>query len=108
VSVADHKALLLRYISDVWDAGDVEAVERFLSPSFRRHTSSTGESVDLAGQIKRLEGFREAFPDIIIEVEDIIAEEDRVAFRSTMRGTHRGHFLGIPPTGREGHVLDSL
>lgn len=101
MSVDDHKALLLRYISEVWDAGDPKAVERFLAPSYRRHTSPTGESIDLAGQIKRLKGFREAFPDITIEVEDVIAGEDRVAFRSTMRGTHRGHFLGIPPTGRK-------
>lgn len=101
MSVDDHEALLLRYMSEVWDAGDPKAVGRFLAPSYRRHRSPTGEPIDRADQIKRLEGFREAFPDITIKVEYVITGEDHVAFRSTMRGTHRGDFLGIPPTGRK-------
>lgn len=101
VSIDDNKALLQRYMSEVWDAGNPEAVTRFLAPDYRRHSSPTAESIDLAGQITRLKGFREAFPDITIELDDIVAAEDRVAFRSTMRGTHLGRFHGIPPTGQE-------
>lgn len=70
-------------------------------PSHRRHTSPSAEPINLAGQIKRLKGFREAFPDITIEVEDIIAGKDRFAFRSTMHGTHLSQFLGIPPTRQD-------
>lgn len=100
MSADDSRALLERYVHDVWDEGDPEAVERFLAPGYRRHASPTAAPIDLAGQVERLKGFRRAFPDITIEVEDIIAGEDRVAFRSTMRGTHQGDLLGIPPTGR--------
>ncbi len=56
--------------------------------------------LDRGAQRDRLEGFRTAFPDVTIELEDVVAEDDRVAFRSTMRGTHLGEFLGIGPTGR--------
>jgi steroid delta-isomerase-like uncharacterized protein len=53
------------------------------------------------------EGFRQmmgmffaAFPDMHVEVVDIIAEGDKVASRGTMRGTHRGEFMGISATGK--------
>jgi len=43
---------------------------------------------------------REAFPDLSVSVEDVMSEGDRVAARVTMRGTHRGEFQGIAPTGK--------
>ena len=43
---------------------------------------------------------REGFPDLGITIEDVIAEGDRVAARVVMRGTHRGEFQGIAPTGK--------
>ena len=41
-----------------------------------------------------------AFPDARFTVEDELAEGDRVVSRSTLRGTHQGEFMGIPPTGK--------
>ncbi|HET7271965.1 MAG TPA: ester cyclase [Rubrobacter sp.] len=43
---------------------------------------------------------RQAFPDLSVTVEDVMAEGDRVAARVTMRGTHLGEFQGIAPTGK--------
>ena len=101
MSTEDNRALLRRYMSEVWEHGEPEAVKRFVAPSYRRHTSPATQPLDLAGQIQRLKGFREAFPDIGIQVENVIAEDDSIALRSTLRGTHLGQFLGIPPTGRK-------
>lgn len=42
-----------------------------------------------------------AFPDPQFTVEDLIAEADQVVARWTFRGTHRGPFAGIPPTGKQ-------
>jgi steroid delta-isomerase-like uncharacterized protein len=47
---------------------------------------------------------REGFPDLSITVQDVMAEGDRVAARVTMRGTHRGAFQGIAPTGKRVEV----
>ena len=41
-----------------------------------------------------------AFPRYSLDPEDIIAEGDKVLVRFTLRGTHHGDFMGIPPTGR--------
>jgi steroid delta-isomerase-like uncharacterized protein len=41
-----------------------------------------------------------AFPDLHVAVEDVIAEGDRIVCRNTITGTHRGEYMGLPPTGR--------
>jgi predicted ester cyclase len=100
VSAESNKNLLRRCVDQVWNNGNPTAVEGFVAPGYRRHTSPTAEPLEILGQIERLKSFRKAFPDVTITVEEIIAEGDLVAFRSTMRGTHSGEFLGIPPTGK--------
>jgi predicted ester cyclase len=42
-----------------------------------------------------------AFPDLHFTIEDMFAEGDKVATRWTIRGTHRGEFMGLPPTGNQ-------
>ncbi len=43
---------------------------------------------------------RSGFPDIQWTLEEMIAEDDKVATRFTIRGTHQGSFFGVPPTGK--------
>ena len=43
----------------------------------------------------------EAFPDLRLTVEDVVSDGEKVAARVTFRGTHRGEFQGIPPTGKK-------
>ena len=100
MSVAENKQLLARYITEVWDQANVDAIRNFLSPTFRRHVSPLLPSLDVEGQVDRIVGFREAFPDVTLTVEETTAEADRVALRSTMRGTHLGEFGGLPATGK--------
>lgn len=45
--------------------------------------------------------WRDAFPDIHVTVEDVVGEGEEVYARFTTRGTHQGHLMGIPPTGRQ-------
>jgi predicted ester cyclase len=57
------------------------------------------DPLDIEGQRVRLQSFRSAFPDAGLEIEEMLAEGDLVAFRFTMSGTHQGPFQGIEPTG---------
>jgi predicted ester cyclase len=97
----DHnKALIQRYLDEVWGKGNIAAADQFLAPDYKRYLSPVAEPLHLDGQKQRLAGFRAAFPDIHITMEDMVAEGDYVVFRSTMRATHQGVFQGLPPTGR--------
>ena len=100
MSSTNHEDLLRSYITDVWEEGNPEAVARFAADGYLRHRSPTASPLDLDAQIERLRGFRRAFPDMTIEVNDVVASGDLIAFRGTMRGTHSGEFLGVPATGR--------
>lgn len=58
------------------------------------------------GSLQGLDGLRafhealwEAFPDARLTVEDLVVEGDRAALRYRLQGTHRGPYLGVPPTG---------
>ena len=99
MTAEQNKALLQGYIKAVWDQQNPAAVDQFLAPNYRRHVSATGTPLTRADQKQLLTRFRAAFPDIQITVEEMIAEGDRIAFRSTMRGTHQGEFQGIAFTG---------
>jgi predicted ester cyclase len=100
MSTEANKLLLRRYIEEVWDKENPAAVDDFLAPTYIRHRSPTAPPLDREGQKLLLSIFRAAFPDVKIIVEDVIAEGDKIAFRSTMRGTHRGEFFGIAATDK--------
>ncbi len=100
----DNLDLIHRYVAEVWDSAhpaDPEVIRRFLSPSFRRHLLALGSPLDLEATIDRLQGLTTAFPDLKMTLEDLIVDDDKVAMRATLRATHMGEFLGIPPTGKQ-------
>ena len=64
------------------------------------------EAQSLEGFKQLLPALPQAFPDVLFEVEDLVAEGDIVAFRLNWSGTHKGEFFGIPPTGTRATVTE--
>ena len=96
----ENKALVRRLLERVRDGWSSAVIEEFFAPSYRRHLNPTTTPLTPDGQQARANRLREAFPDARVTLEDIFAEGDRVAYRLTIRGTHRAMFQGIPPTGK--------
>jgi steroid delta-isomerase-like uncharacterized protein len=59
------------------------------------------QPLDLEGVKQFYSGLWDAFPDLRIRIEDMVGEEDRVAWRLTVNGTHESEFRGVPATGTE-------
>jgi steroid delta-isomerase-like uncharacterized protein len=59
-----------------------------------------GNAMDLAGHTAFAAGFYAAFPDANHIVEDTVADEEKVAVRFVIHGTHNGDFMGLAPTGK--------
>jgi steroid delta-isomerase-like uncharacterized protein len=88
----------------LFNRGDLDRVEEFVTDDFLNHEAWPGEARGPAGLRWRLERLRRAFPDFHMRVEDVLADGDLVAYRATVTGTHRGELLGIPPTDRSFRV----
>jgi steroid delta-isomerase-like uncharacterized protein len=101
MSVEANKALVRRFIEQALAGGDFAALAELMAPDGVEHTAPLGQPPAEGTAARYLVLWRAAFPDLAITVEDLLAEGERVAVRQTVRGTHRGAFLGVPPTGRQ-------
>ena len=99
MSIDDHKALVRRYIDEVWNGGQPAAP--FFAPHYKRYVTATAVPLTGAEQNQRIISFHRAFPDLHFTIDDLFAEGDRVVFRVTMRGTHQGRFGTVAPTGKQ-------
>ena len=101
MSLADNKALVRRLFDEVWNTGNVAIVDDLLAPDFVDHAAQMGGGDPTRDGFKtQVRLFRTAFPDGRSQIEDLIAEDDRVVARWTDGGTQRGEWMGVPPTGK--------
>ena len=96
----DNKKLMRRFVEFINTASEQLAVELIHSKATFHVPGRPEPMVGPAGYLAIIEMMRDGFPDIQWSLEELVAEADKVAARFTMRGTHRGPFLGVPPTGR--------
>lgn len=98
---AQANTTLVRESVEALNAGDTERLLAVTAPDIVIHYPELPEP--LHGRETWQQGFelmKRAFPDLNAHVDDIVAADDKVALRLTLRGTHRGEFQGIPATGR--------
>jgi steroid delta-isomerase-like uncharacterized protein len=95
-----NKALLRRFYEELWNQGNLEAIPELISEDFVDHHALPGAPPSRERLAALVTTWRTAFPDMRESVEDLIAEGDKVVGRFTMRGTHDGAFMGVPPTSR--------
>ena len=109
MSIEQNKQIALRFAKDGW--GTMPNWERvwdeLVSPDVVHHFNSSPEPIiGLEANKEFNVGLFQGFPDIKQTIEDVVAEEDKVIYRTTLRGTHTGKFLGIPPTNKSSQIND--
>ena len=97
---AANKALLRRFYREVYVDWDMALVDEVVSPQFTSHDWPDGGPSGPQAFRQYYAAIRAAVPDARYEVDDLIAEGDRVVVRWRLLGTHEGDFRGIAPTGR--------
>ncbi len=99
----ENKALFRRWFEEVWNQGRAEAIEEMFDEEGVAHGLAGESGAELRGPTQFREfhrSFRDAFPDLRVTVEDVIAEGDKVAGRCSARATHRSASLGFAATNR--------
>lgn len=95
-----NKELMERFYAEVVNGGNLDLIDELLADDFVEHEEVPGLPKDREGVKQFFTMMRAAFPDVNFAPERMLAEGDVVAARVTIRGTHRGEFMGIPATGR--------
>jgi predicted ester cyclase len=91
-----NKATVRRLIDDVFNGGRVELIDELYAP-------------ELAAAAKRwITPFRQSFPDVHMDIIELIAEGDKVVGRFTCSATHKGTWRGQPATGRRFENIDEV
>ena len=97
----DNKALVSRYFNAAWNQGNSAVIDDLFAATFHHHNPGVPNGGSREG-FKLFNGaFRSAFPDLRLNQDDVIADEDKVVTRFTAQGTHQGELQGIPPTGKQ-------
>ena len=108
----DNAAIVRRFVDEVITQGNIDAAVQFVWEDVVEQVPFPGQGPGLEGLKDVLRAMRAAFPDLIFSIQEQVAEGDKVASRFEWTGTHRGTFLGVPPTGRFvrvwGIVIDRL
>lgn len=100
MSTEQNKALVRR-LEEVFNRGNISLVDELFAPDFVEHEELPPGIPPGREAVKQLTTmFRSAFPDFKATIDDIVAEGDKVVIRQTWSGTHKGEFMGVPPTGK--------
>jgi steroid delta-isomerase-like uncharacterized protein len=99
MSISTNKTLVKSFVEEVFNNHNLEAIERYLAEQGRVgfKQKKEGFKQSLSAQFK-------AFPDIQVEIEHIIAENDLVVVFLRFTGTHKGEFRGRPPTNKRVNI----
>ena len=88
MSVEENKALVRREQAELWNhTGNLDVAAELFAPD--RVEDAKQEAANV----------RRGFPDLESTIEDLIAERDKIVAHWRAQATHRGEYMGIPPTG---------
>lgn len=94
---------LVRRFVEAWNEADFETIDELVAADAEHHDPTDPPDLPPGpeGEKQLIRAYKSAFPDATLEIEDTVADDDRVAVRWTATGTHEGEFMGVEPTGNE-------
>jgi steroid delta-isomerase-like uncharacterized protein len=96
-----------RVLEEAFNEGNLDAIDEVCADGFVDHDPIMGEQ-DKEGLKQAISGYRAAFPDLEIRVEEIFAAGDKVVTRWVGEGTFENEFMGLQPTGEKGSPVHGI
>jgi steroid delta-isomerase-like uncharacterized protein len=97
MTIEENKALVRRFITEIFEQGRPEAVDELCADDFIGHTWGNADKEGLKAAMDRVS---KGLADAHFQIDDMIAEGDRVAVRVTASARQVGEFMGMPPSGK--------
>jgi steroid delta-isomerase-like uncharacterized protein len=105
MSAESNKALSRRLLEEAFNAGNIDVVDELVTTDVVNHDAALPEAMIGPEAAKAsIRGYRTAFPDLRITIEEQIADDQGVATRWSAKGTHEGELMGMAPTGKQATV----
>ena len=102
---AETKGIARRLLEEAFNGGNLDVVDELMAPEFVNHDAALPEPiVGIEATKASIRGYRDAFPDLRLTLEEQIAEGEYVATRWSALGTHHGDLMGMPATGKQATV----
>ena len=102
---AETKALARRFLEEAFNGGNLGVVDELVAPGFVNHDAALPEpTIGIEAAKASIMGYREAFPDLRLTIEQQVAEGELVTTRWSARGTHKGDLMGMSATGKQATV----
>ena len=101
MSLEANKALVRRFIEEVQNQHKLMAVDEIMDPNMIDHAAKPSSLNSVETFKKFFSGMLITFPDLKAVIHNQVAEGDTVVTHKTFHGTHKGVFMGIPPTGKK-------
>jgi predicted ester cyclase len=105
MDVVEREKQVRNFVEDVWNGRSYEAASELYAETYV-NPFGTGPSA----RVEPIRRYHEAFPDLHLDIDELIVADDTVVLRMTFRGTDTGGYVGRPPTGRtvEEWVVDIM
>jgi ketosteroid isomerase-like protein len=101
MSTEENKATARRWSEELWGQGNLAVADEIVAPEYVRHDGGDPFPAHGPEDVKRIVGMlRGMLPDLRIEVEDVIAEGDKVVVRYAGVATDTVGYMGHEPTGK--------
>jgi steroid delta-isomerase-like uncharacterized protein len=101
----DNRQIVQRFMDECWSRGNLNTVMELVANDCRYHDPVFPSLTSGAENIKNhIQTCRNGFPDLTFSIDDTIAERNEVVAHWTGTGTHKGQFLGMPPTNKKASV----
>jgi len=94
-----NKRVFGRLIEEGFNNGNLAGLDELFAANFKEHQDGMLPP-NIEGVKGAIRSLRAAFPDLMLTIEEIFADGDKTWARITARGTHRGQFMHLPPTGK--------
>ncbi len=101
MSIEANKALVRRFVEEVQSQHKLTAVDEIMDPNMIDHAAQPSSLNSVEAFKIFFGGFIAAFPDVKAVIHNQFAEGDQVVTHKTFHATHKGEFMGIPPTGKK-------
>ncbi len=101
MTIEEMKDLSRFLVEELLNKKKLAVIDELFSEDFVNHDPMLGQAPDRGGLKMSFSETFNAFPDIQFIIDNLIAEDDKVTIHLTIKGTHKGPLMGIPPTGKQ-------